>query len=120
MVNQQLLPEKVCDLGYLIDLSNGNNSFVQEMISIFLSEVTSEVERLENSIKEANFDHIMQASHRLRSSIPFVGIDKLLHQEIHSIEQMAVENKGLDSISELFVKVKKVCFKAMSELKESV
>ena len=117
---QALLPEKVCDLAYLKDLSNGNKNFVQDMISLFLSEVTEEVGTLEKGIISGDFDTIMRASHRLRSTIPFVGIDKLLFQEMHSMEQMAIERQGLDYIHTLFMKVKKVCFQAIKELKGEI
>lgn len=119
MLNNYNLPEKVCNLDYLHGLSNGNSAFVQNMISLFLLEIPVEITSLERGIQEQRFDNIKQAAHKLRSTIPFVGLDRLLEDDILQIEKMALEKKDLENISFLFLKVKEACSRAVTELKAS-
>ncbi len=68
----------VINLDYLLDLAKGNIKFVQEMIDTFLIENIKEIEVLEKAVHSKNFEAIKQAAHLLQSSIPFVGLDKII------------------------------------------
>lgn len=107
----------VCNLDYLHELAKGDNEFINEMIGIFLSENPLEIQKLEKGIDDKNFNVIKHASHKLRSTLPFVGLDRLIEHETVEIEDLASNNSGLDRISTLFAKVKDVCQKAFSELR---
>ncbi|MGZ3883849.1 MAG: Hpt domain-containing protein [Bacteroidia bacterium] len=106
----------VCNLDYLYDLSKGDTEFIREMIGIFLSENPSEISRLEKGIAEKNYDVIRHASHKLRSTLPFVGLDRLIEKETIEIEGLANDHTNLPRIKELFGKVKDICQKAFAEL----
>jgi HPt (histidine-containing phosphotransfer) domain-containing protein len=117
MTNPNNQPEKVCNFDYLKELSNGNEKFIRDMIDIFLTEIPEEVRNLEKGIETRNFDQVKQAAHKLRSTIPFVGIDKHIEKEIHEIEKLAENGTGIDQMKTLFVKVRDICEKAYAELK---
>jgi HPt (histidine-containing phosphotransfer) domain-containing protein len=107
---------KVCNLDYLHDISKGDDAFIEEMITIFLSENPSEIQKLENGITEKNFDTIKHAAHKLRSTLPFVGLDRLIEKESIEIEELAGKHSNPERIKELFAKVKDICQKAFLEL----
>jgi HPt (histidine-containing phosphotransfer) domain-containing protein len=134
--------QKVTDLNYLSGLSKGDTQFVKEMIRIFLEENPREIRLLEEGIKERDFKRIYLAAHKLRSTMPFVGIDRLIEKEIAEIERIASDKSNVQKIEvspegnpdikkieiittdksqlyrieELFPKVKDVCEKARVEL----
>jgi HPt (histidine-containing phosphotransfer) domain-containing protein len=137
------IPLQVIDLSYLTVLSKGNSQFVKEMIRIFLNENPREIDMLEEGIREKDFEKINVAAHKLRSTAPFVGIDKLIEADISKIEKLAVENSVLKkfeidpgdkspdiqkieivttdktviaTIEQLFKKIKLICEKAREEL----
>jgi hypothetical protein len=109
---------KVTNLDYLIELSKGSTQFVSEMIEIFLVESPLEIGLLEKGINEKNFDLIRSSSHKMRSTIPFVGIDKIIMTEMVEIERLAAMQSDLPQIEILFSKVKDVYLKAIEELKQ--
>jgi HPt (histidine-containing phosphotransfer) domain-containing protein len=131
--------EKVTNLDYLVKLSKGNEQFVKEMIRIFLEENPGEITTLEKAIKEQDYSLINMAAHKLRSTIPFVGIDKIIASEISEIEQLALNKAGnplmqdapeqkkpgflptdrelIKTIEKLFTKIKNICWKACDELR---
>ncbi len=108
----------VSNLDYLNELSKGNIQFVAEMIEIFLSENPEELQSIATGIANKDFDKIKQSVHKLRSTIPFVGIDKIIEAEVCEIEKLATHHEDLSKIATLFSRVKEVCLKATEELKK--
>jgi HPt (histidine-containing phosphotransfer) domain-containing protein len=110
---------KIIDLSYLTALAKGNKDFVKEMVSIFLADNPVELKALENGIKENNFEKIKSVAHKLKSTLPFIGIDKLIGREVLEIESLGGTQSDLPGIEERFKKVKDVCQKAYAELQET-
>lgn len=145
MKNSNVNLKKVTNLDYLIDLSKGNMQFVKEMINTFLVENPKEIESLEKAIQSKNFEDIKQTAHLLQSSIPFVGLDKIIENEVYEIEKIAADKSvlkkieilpadksdiqkieilstdkpSLQKIELLFSKVKEACENARQELKDT-
>lgn len=145
MTNNNNDSKKVTNLDYLLDLSKGNTQFVKEMVETFLAENPKEIGSLEKSIESKNFEGIKQAAHLLQSSIPFVGLDKIIENEVYEIEKVAADKSvlqkieilpadksviqkieivaadksALQKIELLFSKVKDACEKARKELKDT-
>lgn len=109
--------QKVTNLDYLIELSKGNKEFVVEMIEIFLAENPEEIASLENAISEQNFEQIKSAAHKMKSTIPFVGLDKLIEKDLAEIEKLGLEQINIQRIHTLFLNIKDICLKASEELK---
>lgn len=108
--------DKVTDLSYLIAISKGNKAFIDEMIDIFLTENPLEIELLESAIQEQDHIAIKAYAHKMKSTIPFVGIDKLIEKDLEEIELLAAEKKDVEKIIVLFSEIKKICLLAAEEL----
>lgn len=115
--------EKVINLKYLTELSKGNAAFVQEMIQTFLAENPKEVKSLEEGIQKKDFEAIRQAAHLLQSTIPFMGLDKIIEKEISEIQKIAMSRGGnnleIEEIETLFSRIKEVCEVAYRELRST-
>lgn len=113
----QDLPNKVTDLFYLRAISKGNKVFIDEMIAIFLSENPLEIELLETAITEKDYEAIKAYAHKMKSTIPFIGLDKLIERDLEEIENLALQKNGIGRISILFAQIKKICLLAAEELR---
>lgn len=107
---------KVCNLDYLYELSKGDMGFVREMIDVFLTDTPGEVRQLEEHIRGKNYSEIRQASHKLRSSIPYVGLDLIIGDDVMEIEELSAKGGSIKDIESRFVKVNKVLSEAFTEL----
>jgi HPt (histidine-containing phosphotransfer) domain-containing protein len=107
----------VTNLSYLIGLSRGDKSFVNKMITVFLEENPKEVQALEDSINGKKFEVIKASAHKLKSTLPFVGLDSIVGKEVAEIESLAAKQTGYEVIQTLFAKIKENCSAAYSELK---
>jgi HPt (histidine-containing phosphotransfer) domain-containing protein len=116
MENNRNYRNKVIDLGYLLCLSKGDIEFVKKMINIFIEENPSEIEKFEKSILRKDFSAIHASAHKLKSTIPFIGINKIIESEITEIERLAATNSGINEIERLFPKINETCRKARAEL----
>jgi HPt (histidine-containing phosphotransfer) domain-containing protein len=108
---------KVTDLSYLFAISKGNKAFIDEMIGIFLSENPLEIELLETAIQERDYEAIKANAHKMKSTIPFVGLDKLIEKDLEEIEGLALQKSDPEKITFLFLKIKKICLLASEELR---
>jgi HPt (histidine-containing phosphotransfer) domain-containing protein len=113
--------ERISNLDYLNELSNGNPKFVKDMIALFLTEIPQELRVIENGIKGIKgeeYETVRMAAHKLKSTIPFVGIERVIKGEVLEMEKLAAEKKDIARIEDLFKKIKKTCEKAAEELQE--
>ena len=108
--------EKVTNLDYLVELSKGNKTFVEEMVTIFLTENPEELRMLETAIQEKDYARMKASAHKMKSTIPFVGLDRLLEKDLSDIEMLSLNQTDLARIKELFTHVKTICLKASEEL----
>jgi len=108
---------KVTNLDYLTELSKGNAQFIADMIEIFIIESPKEIALLEKSIIDKNFISIKSSAHKMRSTIPFLGLDKIIEKEVLEIEILAASQSDIKKIEILFSKIKNVYQKAVQELK---
>lgn len=115
-INNCNISKKVVNLDYLTELSNGSRCFINEMIHLFLLENPKEIQLLEKSIHEKKYESIKQISHKLKSSISFVGLNKIIGKELKEIETLAENNSKMREIEERFSKVREVCRRAVLEL----
>ena len=109
--------QTVCNLNYLKELSNGNAEFVNEMIRLFLAEIPGEIQNLEKGIEEKDYDSIKQSAHKMKSTIPFVGLNFIIGNEVFEIEDLANKKLDLEKIEFLFSGVKEMCTRATNELR---
>jgi HPt (histidine-containing phosphotransfer) domain-containing protein len=118
-MNNETDKQKITDLSYLVGLSKGNPQFVSEMIRIFLEENPKEVELLGIAIREKNFPAIKASAHKLKSTTPFVGINKIIGEETAEVEKLATDKTEIEKIEKLYERIKEICSRATVELSAS-
>lgn len=116
MENTNYSNGRVVNIDYLKQLSKGNTRFVNEMIKIFLAENPEEMRSLETAIKERDYIQVKATTHKLRSTLPYMGLDKVVEEEITRMEILAAKQEGQEEIESLFLNVKQLCERACAEL----
>lgn len=111
------MSEKPYKLDKLEEISGGDDSFVKEMIDIFLGDVDSNIENLEQYYKEENLDEIGKLAHKIKPTIDLLGIEKI-HQEIRDLRTEAEKGDANDQVFDLIQKVKVAMMKAAEALRK--
>ncbi len=113
MVNEK--NERITDLSYLEQLSNGDKGFVKEMIEVFIVQTPEGLDNLERHLSNKDWKMVRAVAHKMKPSFTFVGV-KELTGVMGLIEEYAESQTHLELIPDLLVKVKSSCAKAMIEL----
>ena len=74
---------------------------------------------LEKSILAKDYSAIRSISHKMKTSVGFIGINQLL-PELSTIEKMAINEGDINNIQSKFTHVKTICHQAAIELKEMI
>lgn len=117
----QHIPEKAesthhIKLDYLHQLSANDKDFEREILGQFLTQAPAELENLEQSIKEKDFDAVRRTAHSLKSTVGYMGLAQELHPYLEQIEKDAVV-RNEEFFEQNFIQVKSKCDLALNEVK---
>ena len=107
---------KITDLSFLKSQTKNNEGFIREMVGIFIQQHPRDLTVLKKAIDEADYFLIYKTTHTLRNAIAFFGLEKIIGQSLVEMEQLARDERALDSIAILFDRVEPVCLHAVAEL----
>lgn len=110
--------QKTINLDYLKNLSGGNNQIIVDMIKLFIAEITTESQLIEKGIMDRNFKLIKTSIHNIRGIIHYVGLDKIVKEDLLQIEKLALNKIDIIEINTLFSKINKQFKIAINELNE--
>jgi len=106
---------KAIDLTDLREMSDNSAEFIQEMLELFVSEMTAHLQQLETSI-ESNDDATTEyLSHKLKSSIAMIGMDSKVMDVLTEMEHLAKSGSQQNALQILFLKFETASRLAMSE-----
>ena len=109
--------KKHTNLTYLKGISKGDIEFMLKVIDTFITQAKSDIEKLNQFIKEEKWDSIYFVAHKMKPSFQFVGI-KELQEVIENIEKYAKDKKNIDIISKLAKQISSVYESSVKELKK--
>ena len=86
-------------LDILKEMSRGDNTFVETMLRLFVTNIPKSIERIKSAINNNDFTEISKIAHKIKPSLINLGLDTL-HQDIRKMEYY---NNEIDSIENLKV-----------------
>ena len=107
----------VVNLKDLYDLARGNNTFIVEMIDIFLEQNPADLEKMRLAIDKNDFGTVKAMAHKMKTSVGFMGMKPLL-EPLTEMETMAEEAGKMPEITTLYKRIKGDCEMAIKELQE--
>ncbi len=87
-------------LDYLNELSGGDQSFISEIIEMFITDAPQSVENAFRFLQEKNYQMLKLTVHKLKSSVQVVGGYHLAHL-IQEIENASNENIKTDILHQM-------------------
>jgi signal transduction histidine kinase/CheY-like chemotaxis protein/HPt (histidine-containing phosphotransfer) domain-containing protein len=107
---------RTTDLDYLVEMAKGNDAFVLEMIDVFIDQTPHDLLEIQKAISRADYEVIKSISHKMRTSISFVGLPEKTEESLLKMEELSAQESSLDSIKQEFELVKSICEQALKEL----
>lgn len=111
------------DLTYLIEHADGDQSFLTEMISIYLADTPGALEELKSDISAKDYEKIKTTSHSMKGLFLTLGVNEAarLLKEIETVSQsngsISIITSNFQKIEELFLQSKGLLEVELSKLK---
>jgi HPt (histidine-containing phosphotransfer) domain-containing protein len=109
--------EEITDLGKLLQYSD-DEQFILKMIDSFLNTVPIELQKMERAIFLNDIDTVKFISHRMKTSLSYMGISIETRNLLDKIENCSLEEFLSEKIILDFAELKNTCQKAEIELKQ--
>ena len=111
----EMITEKLINFKYLKDFAEGDDSFIKNMISIFLENTPETMAIILKSNKNDDIKTLKEEIHKLKSSISLLGISKA-SESIAIIENEIETNPLSEKRKEEVVYLNEICHLAIKEL----
>ena len=107
------------NLSFLKEISDGNENFYKEFISLFLASAPKAISEMEKSFAAKDFISLQQIAHKIKPSFNYVGL-KELNKAAARIEDLSKKLSELDEIPALINTIKTTCEIAYLELRQEI
>ena len=111
--------QKLYDLTTIIEISGGDEEFVQTMVELFIDTVPANLKELNAALQNKNWEMVSKAAHKLKSTLDSMGIHSI-GQDIRVIEQTAKTKESLENIPAMVSRINEVVVKCIDQLKKDL
>jgi signal transduction histidine kinase/DNA-binding response OmpR family regulator len=113
---EQVISDKVLlNLKYLLELSEGDNMFIKEMMQLYMNNIPLAINQIKSSIKASDIYNIKTEVHKLKSSFGLFGVETGT-ELVEKIEHSIVKNIPLKSWNDLVLQLIELCKQTLLEL----
>ena len=98
-------------------MAEGDQDFVNSVISVFLDEVPQDLEDLEKAIEAKDFDNVYKLAHKIKTNVDLLGMEQTRATALE-IETLGKSESNEAEIEAKFPLLKKDVLQVISELKK--
>ncbi len=107
----------IYNLDKLNEMADGDEDFINSVISVFLEEVPQDLEGLENALEEQNHEQVYQLAHKIKPNVDLLGMEQSRATALQ-IETLGKNAANISEIRDVFPVLKKDIYQVVSELKK--
>ena len=98
------------------EMAEGDEEFIQSVITVFLEEVPEDLGGLEIAVGSGDYGQIYKLSHKIKPNVDLLGMEDTRALALE-METMGKNEENLDGIRERFPRFKQDVQQVISELK---
>lgn len=106
----------IYNLDKIREMAEGDEEFIQSVITVFLEEVPEDLGGLETAVGSGDYGQIYKLSHKIKPNVDLLGMEDTRALALE-METMGKNEENLDGIRERFPRFKKDVEQVISELK---
>jgi HPt (histidine-containing phosphotransfer) domain-containing protein len=103
------------DLSYLEEISGGDQSFINEIIELFVKQMPESIEHMREALNNNDPVTIGEAAHKAKPSAIYIG-NKTLEQDLRTLQELKSTNAIGDDTASLIDRVAAESERAIAEL----
>lgn len=107
----------IYNLDKLNEMADGDEDFINSVISVFLEEVPQDLEGLESALEQQNYEQVYQLAHKIKPNVDLLGMEQTRAVALQ-IETLGKSSANMNEIQKVFPILKKDIHQVVSELKK--
>ncbi len=107
----------IYNLDKINEMADGDQDFINSVISVFLEEVPQDLEDLEEALEQQNYEQVYQLAHKIKPNVDLLGMEQT-RAAASEIEMLGKSAANMLEIQKVFPSLKKDIFQVVSELKK--
>lgn len=106
----------IYSLDKINEMAEGDEDFINSVISVFLEEVPQDLEQLEAAIVQRDFENVYKLAHKIKPNVDLLGMEQTRATALE-IETLGKSPDNREEIEKKFPLLKKDIHQVVSELK---
>ncbi|SIS99546.1 HPt (histidine-containing phosphotransfer) domain-containing protein [Zobellia uliginosa] len=107
----------IYNLDKINEMAEGDEDFINSVISVFLEEVPQDLEDLEIALNDQNHDQVYKLAHKIKPNVDLLGMEQTRAAALQ-IETLGKAGANISEIEQVFPLLKKDIHQVVSELKK--
>jgi HPt (histidine-containing phosphotransfer) domain-containing protein len=107
----------IYNLDKINEMADGDEEFINSVISVFLEEVPDDLKGLEVALEEKNYEQVYQLAHKIKPNVDLLGMEQTRAAALE-IETLGKSEANMNEIRKIFPILKKDIHQVVSELKK--
>ena len=105
----------IYSLDKINEMAEGDQDFINSVISVFLEEVPVDLEALEVALEEKNHEMVYQLAHKIKPNVDLLGMEQTRAAALE-IETLGKNAANMEDIKKVFPALKTDIYQVVSEL----
>jgi HPt (histidine-containing phosphotransfer) domain-containing protein len=106
----------IYSLDKINEMAEGDQDFINSVVSVFLEEVPEDLLALETALEENNYQMVYQLAHKIKPNVDLLGMEQTRAAALE-IETLGKSESNMEEIKRIFPSLKNDIHQVVSELK---
>ncbi|MFX0557602.1 Hpt domain-containing protein [Maribacter sp. CXY002] len=106
----------IYSLDKINEMAEGDQDFINSVISVFLEEVPEDLDALEKALQENNFEQVYKMAHKIKPNVDLLGMEQTRAVALE-IETLGKSEANMADIERIFPILKTDIHQVIGELK---
>ncbi|MEO1485615.1 MAG: Hpt domain-containing protein [Bacteroidota bacterium] len=107
----------IYSLDKINEMAEGDQDFIVSVVSVFLEEVPTDLEGLEDAIGQKDYESVYKLAHKIKPNVDLLGMEQTRATALE-IETLGKNVANMNEIEQKFPLLKKDVLQVISELKK--
>ncbi|MFS4456814.1 Hpt domain-containing protein [Maribacter sp. 2304DJ31-5] len=107
----------IYSLDKINEMAEGDEDFINSVISVFLEEVPVDLEALEVALIDKNYDQVYKLAHKIKPNVDLLGMEQTRAVALE-METLGKNEANMEDIEKLFPALKTDIHQVVAELKK--
>lgn len=107
----------IYNLDKLKEMAEGDEDFINSVVSVFLEEIPLDLKELEEALNERNYEQVYKLAHKIKPNVDLLGMEQTRAAALE-IETLGKNQNNAAEIARIFPLLKKDIHQVISELKK--